>query len=550
MQANASLIVQAFAQHLHMAGCRRAYGLAGEDHVELMAALDAIGVRYVRAYNESAAVLMAAADAQASGSFGVAIVSMSAGMSNAINGLTHAYMEQVPVLVVSGQQPAAERPFIVRQGFDVEALAKPVTKWQTKVATGTDVGRLLAKAVFVATERPCGPVYVELPADVGLTEARTDARWQPRLHQQAALSPHALPRRLDDAEFAHLDDVMASALRPLLIVGGRSHLDLAVPVADLARGRRMPVLVTPNQKGVVPPGSPYYTGVFLNGSPERQLLDQADRVLAVDLEAFDIYSRAIEGDGQIVSLSSTPIAETFIAFSEEFVGDPVDTLRRLSQSAAGARSEWTDADVRQYREGLRADLAKLDRVPGALSTTDAATVLANTIPADATVVADAGFSKPILVHLWEPSRPSSFYASNAFGTMGHALPTAIALKLHDPSRPTVAVMGDGSLLMRAGELQTAVDAGVDPVVVVFLDRSFTQIAVKQERRGLSHLGVDLPVLSAEAFGDAFGCTGADVHGADDLADELTAALCRRTPSVIGVHVDNSNANAVFGYLRG
>ena len=365
MQANASLIVQAFAQHLHMAGCRRAYGLAGEDHVELMAALDAVGVRYVRAYNESAAVLMAAADAQASGSFGVAIVSMSAGMSNAINGLTHAYMEQVPVLVVSGQQPAAERPFIVRQGFDVEALAKPVTKWQTKVATGTDVGRLLAKAVFVATERPCGPVYVELPADVGLTEARTDARWQPRLHQQAALSPHALPRRLDDAEFAHLDDVMASALRPLLIVGGHSRLDLAVPVADLARGHRMPVLVTPNQKGVVPPGSPYYTGVFLNGSPERQLLDQADRVLAVDLEAFNIYSRAIEGDGQIVSLSSTPIAETFIAFSEEFVGDPVDTLRRLSQSAAGARSEWTDADVRQYREGLRADLAKLDRVPGA-----------------------------------------------------------------------------------------------------------------------------------------------------------------------------------------
>jgi acetolactate synthase-1/2/3 large subunit len=86
-------VVESFAENLAIAGCERAYGLAGEDHVELMDALDGVGIRYVRAYNESSAVLMAAADAQVTGKVGVALVSMSAGMSNAVNGLTHALME-------------------------------------------------------------------------------------------------------------------------------------------------------------------------------------------------------------------------------------------------------------------------------------------------------------------------------------------------------------------------------------------------------------------------------------------------------------------------
>lgn len=103
---------------------------------------------------ESSAVLMASGEAQAANGYGVAIVSMSAGMSNAMNRLTHAFMEHVPLLVISGQHPAERRPFIVGQGFDVAALARPVTKWQVQVAPGTDVAQLIAKALFIANEAP------------------------------------------------------------------------------------------------------------------------------------------------------------------------------------------------------------------------------------------------------------------------------------------------------------------------------------------------------------------------------------------------------------
>jgi acetolactate synthase-1/2/3 large subunit len=515
-----------------------------------MAALDLAGIRYVRAYNESSAVLMAAGEAQASGGYGVAIVSMSAGMSNAVNGLTHALMEQVPLLVISGEQPAARRPFIIRQGFEVASLARSVTKWQVQVSPGMDVGQLLAKALYIASERPKGPVYVELPAEVGRGQASTDPRWAARVRTQASAVPHARPPGLTETEIRELRDAASSAKRPLIIVGGRQHLDLAGPLDKLSRSLRAPVLVTPNQKGCVAPLAEYSAGVFLNSNPDRHLLERSDLVLAVNLEAFDIYSGPLNVDAQIISLSSAPIAETFIPFAAEYVADPVDSIARLVASGRPGASEWTAGDVRHYREQLAADLTKLDHVPGALTTSDVVGVLGERVPADANVVADAGFAKPIVVHLWPSTRPGSFFASNAFGTMGHALPTAIALKLADPSRPTLALMGDGSLLMRAGELQAAADAGASLVAVVFLDRSFTQIAVKQQRRGLAPVGVDLPKLSAASVGAAFGWHGADVQTDAELSDAVAAALQRNQPTLIGAHIDNTNASEVFGYLRG
>jgi thiamine pyrophosphate-dependent acetolactate synthase large subunit-like protein len=168
------------------------------------------------------------------------------------------------MLVISGRQPAASRPFTIRQGFDVEALARPVTKWQVHAAPGVDAGRLLAKAVFIATEEPAGPVYVELPADVGRTPASIDPRWQSRLRAGAPRQLHAAPRLLDQNEIARIDEILRAAERPLLIAGGRRRLD-GEALAKLADARRMPALVTPNQKGVLPTGSDFGAGVFTNG---------------------------------------------------------------------------------------------------------------------------------------------------------------------------------------------------------------------------------------------------------------------------------------------
>lgn len=495
---------------------------------------------------------MASAEAQATGVADVAIVSMSTGMSNAMNGLAHAFMEQVPLIVISGQLAGAERPFIVRQGFDVESLARPVTKWQIRTASGTDMAQLVAKALYIAHEVPKGPVYLEVPAEVGRSEAKSDGkRWHSRIDVDKSSSPHSRPRHLGQSEIDYLRHRVGAARRPVIIVGGRQHLGLGKLLDAFSSKFRAPTFVTSNQKGVMDPLADYFAGVFLNSNPKLRLLDQSDFVLAINLEAFDIYSRRWNLDAEVVSISVGPIADTFIPFVQEFVCDPVQAMAALLEDVGlTGKSEWTANDVQAYRDDLVSSLTELDHDAYALTITEVVRVLNTVIPTDANLVVDAGFSKPIIAHLWPTCRPNSFFASNAFGTMGHALPTAIALELADPERLTVAIMGDGSLLMRAGELQTAVDARVHPIVVALLDQSFTQIAVKQERRGLEPIGVHLPVMSGAAIGAAFGCNGVDVETAKALGEALAAALRSDLPSLIGVHISNARANDVFGYLRG
>src|SRR5262245_48398792 len=103
-------------------GVHRVYGLPGEDHMTLLHALHAAGIDYCAAFNESSAALMAATDAQLTGQPGVVVLSLAPGISNAMNGLLHAFMDRVPLVVISGQHPAASQALVVRQACDLERL--------------------------------------------------------------------------------------------------------------------------------------------------------------------------------------------------------------------------------------------------------------------------------------------------------------------------------------------------------------------------------------------------------------------------------------------
>src|SRR5580692_8819922 len=128
-------------------GIRRVYGLPGEDHMALLDSFSAAGLDYRTAFNESAAVIMAATEAQLTGLPGVAILSLAPGVSNGVNGLLNTYLDEVPLLLISGQHPADRLPFVVRQGFNIERLVAPCTKWQGKITASMDVPSAVGKAV-------------------------------------------------------------------------------------------------------------------------------------------------------------------------------------------------------------------------------------------------------------------------------------------------------------------------------------------------------------------------------------------------------------------
>lgn len=518
----------------------------------LLDELAKVGIEYHTAFNESSAVIMAATDALLTGRPGVAILSLAPGVSNGMNGILHAYMEGAPVVVVSGQHAANKLPFVVRQGFDVEQMVRPATKWTTRVPANADPAALICKAVDVAMADRPGPVYVELSDEVAMSSAPDSAGGSAVALLKQELSDREAGARstlvAPAAQIEGLAERLRSAERPALVVGGREEVSTQA-ISAFAETCRVPVFTTSGQKGALSSSNPYFAGTLLNGNLEARLLGEADLIITVNFEAYDVYNRPWAYSCPTVAVTSRPLLEWFQPFDLRVMCDPATCLEELTARVAGdGASQFTRDDVRTYRDGVRDTLLVGGEDTGVSVARAVETVLQH-CDDNTVVAADAGFSKPLVALLSDTAQRGNFLASNALSTMGFAVPAAIAAS-HATHKRVLAFMGDGSLLMRATELAAASAAPVAPVFVVIVDRSLSQIEIKQKRRELTTVGVELPEISCESLAAALGIRGVDVDTADGIDKALTDAWQGDSPMLIGIRVDVSASQQTYDALRG
>ncbi len=561
------IIAQQVAEALVGLGIRRVYGLPGEDHMTLLDSLARAGLDYCTAFNESSAVIMAATDAQLTGLPGVAVLSLAPGVSNGMNGLLNTYLEEVPLLLISGQHAGAQLPFVVRQGFNIEQLVASCTKWRARITADMDVPSVIGKAVNEAMSGRPGPVYLELPDGVAGAESRSTeaaaARAAGRLRSRWAASASAGTRIVADAadvadaanpgdaaDVAAVDGLaarLAGARRPALVIGGRRSRMRRSTIEAFATAYRIPVFTTSRQKGLLDSGFPFFVGTFLNGRLERRLLDQSDLVIMVDPESSDFYNRAWCFAADAIALTDSSFSEWLNPFAEQLVADPDVLLRQLTARPSPLASQWSAADVTGYRAALRASLLPADET--GFSVAHAVAAALDAWPRDGYLIADAGFSKPLVAMLSDPAVPGHFLASNALSTMGYSIPAAVSAR-RAGAGPVLAFLGDGSLLMRATELMVPAAVPVPSVFVAIMDRSLTQIEVKQERRGLAPVGAALPPVRCGPLADALGIDGLDVYNADDLRAAASKELQGDRVVLIGAHVNPAPSRRLFDLLRG
>jgi hypothetical protein len=153
------------------------------------------------------------------------------------------------------------------------------------------------------------------------------------------------------------------------------------------------------------------------------------------------------------------------------------------------------------------------------------------------------------VQKWESYGPREFLTSNGLGSMGYAVPGALAARMAYPDRPVVAFTGDGGFLMTVAELQTAQREDLPIIVLVFDDREIGLIRVKQEIKGIAAHGVQLGGIDWEKLAQSFGADGVTVETEQALANALQAALQSQRTTVIGVRIDASGYVAQFNALR-
>ena len=536
---------------LGRAGTRVLFGIpGGGPNLDVVGAAAAAGLRFVLTHTETAAAIMAATYADLTDVPGAVLVTRGPGLASAVNGIAHAALDRLAVIVIADTVRSAEADRISHQRLDQAALGRAVAKAVVAVG-GSRAGDAAAEAVRLALARPAGPVVAlmdDSSAGPAIGTAGT-VRPDSSAGQQAGTPAER------GGDLAVLARALRVARRPVILLGHEAIAHTAVIRAAL-RGSGIPVLHTYRARGIMPDSEPEAAGLVTGGTMEWPLLGAADLILGLGIDEAEMIPAPWDYQGLTMLVTGNPRRPgpgTYFTGASELTGTLPAAIDLLA--AASQRHDWPPAAGRAARAATKQRLADAagasDAPPGLLTPQQvAATVRAHT-PQDCVATVDAGAHMLAVMPLWEVTQPRRLLISSGLATMGFALPAAVAAALCHPGPPVVVFTGDGGLAMALAEIETAVRLGLRIVVVVFNDAALSLIKIKQRpvgQGGGEAVGYG-PVSYARAA-EAMGAAAVVVRAEAELAQALAAALRRDGPTVIDALVDPAGYPVIMELSRG
>ena len=473
--SGAEIVVRA----LEDAGVPFAFGIPGAQNLELY---DVLGrsakIRPILVTDEQCASFMADGAWRASGRLCCVNLVPGAGLTHALSGIAEAFMDGVPLLVLSsGVRSDIGKAFQLHD-IDQLGLARPVTKGQFHVTDGSQLYSTVRQACHLARTPPFGPVIVEIPANLFLFrhEAAIDDWREP-----ATALPRPSSQQLDQALA-----MIAASKRPLLYLGVGS-ASAGTSLLQLAERLEAPVATTIQGKGIFPEGHALslWCGFGPMAPPAlRSIADESDLTIAIGCRFAEVGtgSYGLKPSGRLLHVDVDPgvfgrnyAADCTVAAE---AGELVSALLRdLPQRP---RDSGLRAAITAGHEQVRTEWAKTESAE-AVSPPVLLGALQKVFGDRAVFVADSGNGLFEAMECLRLDHPRSFLAPVDFSCMGYAIPAAIGAALAAADRPVIALEGDGALLMTGLELLTARHFGVPIVVVVLRDRQLAQIAQFQEK---------------------------------------------------------------------
>ena len=536
--AGAAAIVTALAD----AGTRVVFGLpGGGPNLDVVGAAAAAGLRFVLARTETAAVIMAATYADLTGLPGAAVVTRGPGLASAVNGIAHAALDRLPVVVIADTVRSADADRISHQRLDQAALGRVVAK--TVVTIGRDRTReAAAAAVRLALMPPAGPV-VALMDDSGVSGPCCAPGPERPGRGRADGSPR---------DVAVLAQALHSSRRPVIMLGTETIAHTAAIRSALA-GRRIPALHTYRARGIVPDSAAEAAGLVTGGTMEWPLLAAADVIVGLGVDEAEMIPAAWDYAAPVLLVAGHPPGRPGSAYfpGATALGIPLPTAIGVLASSHGEH-DWPSGagQIARTQAALRLSEAAPGR-PGFLSPVQVVSVARSHLPRETVVTVDAGAHMLAVMPLWEVTEPRRLLISSGLATMGFALPAAIAAALCAPGRLVVAFTGDGGLGMTLADIETAARLKLRIAVVVFNDGALSLIKIKQRPAGQGGAeAVDFGPVSYARAAQALGAVGVAVSTERELAATLSAASGRDGPTVIDVQVDPAGYAAIIDLSRG
>ncbi|MGN6750225.1 MAG: thiamine pyrophosphate-binding protein [Xanthobacteraceae bacterium] len=547
---------RAFLELLKQEGIEFLFGNPGTTELPLMDALAVENeLRYVLALQEASVIGMADGYAQASGKLAVVNLHVTPGLGNAMGMLYDAQKAGSPILVTAGQH---DQDFNTTEPIlwaDLPPIARPLVKWSAEVHRLADLPRLLHRAAKTALAPPSGPVFLSLPGDILKAEGDVDL-----------LAPTRVAARLrgDPAAVKQAAAILAEAKRPLLVAGdavarSKAHAEL-VELAELIGAPVYSELVPSTAS--FPASHPLFRGAMTRmQGPIRKILEQYDVLFSV---GGDLFTLSLPSD-----IEPMPEGLTLLHLDNDpwelgknyppqvaILGDPKTTLpditeavrKTMSSGARGAARERLDAAKAATIAERDALKAKAREMAGQspVQPLSLLNAIGEILPKDAVVIDETISSGGGIRSLIRSDDPQSFYGLRG-GGIGWGLPAALGVKLALPTRPVLALVGDGSAMYTCQALWTAAHERI-AVVFVILNNSSYRI-LKQRlvaQQGLAaqvdrFVGMELndPAIDYVGLARSLGVAAERASSVHDATDLIAKGLKSDAPLLIDVPVDRN-----------
>jgi len=554
-----------FLRYLAGEGVEYLFGVPGTALVPIYDAINKQdAIKPILTKHEEGAAFMADGYARVSGKIGVCYGTSGPGSTNLVTGVANAYMDEVPLLVLTGQVPTSvygKGTFqdSTKEGVDSVAMFDPLTKFSQMIISKYKMPETLREAIRIATSGKNGPVHLSFPKDV-MTEKLEESLLP---HGSYKVESNYFDRRL----VIDATEKLVEAKKPAMLVGyGVIKSNASMEILELAEMLNIPVATSPKAKGAFPEDHPLSLGVLgFSGSPvaEKYLRSDVDVLLAMGTSFNQVTTSS--WDPQLapsdclihVNIDPAEIGKNYRA-DIALVGDcqavtneiSFRVLAKLQKDDPKKKRPLEDIILFKKRIGPFLEEEKMHSMAVPIKPQALMRELQEVLPQDAIVFVDTGSHMSWAIHYLQFKYPNLIMPFGLL-TMGYATAAAIGGKLAAPDKPVIAIVGDGCFQMNGMEVATAVNHNV-PVVWIVQNNSKLGLVHELQKFSLGEntVSTTFKEINVAKIARGLGAESYRINEPGELSEILPKALNAGVPTVIEVIIDSDEVPPIEGFVKG
>jgi acetolactate synthase-1/2/3 large subunit len=523
------------------------FGFPGGAVIDIYDELDKTDIRHILVRHEQGAVHAADGYARAGNTVGVCLVTSGPGATNTVTGIASAYMDSIPLVILTGQVPTQLIGNDAFQEVDIVGITRPCTKHNYLVPSAEAFPRIIKEAFYLARSGRPGPVLVDIPKDV--TKAVID--YQPI--KDVRLKSYNPTYEPNMKQLKKVVDLIASSQRPVIFAGGGVILSgAAAELTEFARKVRIPVTTSLMGLGTFPGSDPLWLGMLgMHGTYRANMSTGAcDLLISIGVRFDDRVTGktdAFAAQAKIVHIDIDPTSiRKNIPVTIPIVGDCKTSLRHLNQLIEQAdlkeieqkRQRWLD-QIEEWKSTKPLAYKQEDT----LKPQFVVEKLYELTNGEAIITTEVGQNQMWAAQYYHFDQPNHFITSGGLGCMGFGLPAAIGAQAACPNKVVVDIAGDGSIQMNIQEMATAVQSGL-PVKVVILNNAYLGMVRQWQElfygRRYACTGMDCAPDFVK-LAEAYGALGLRATKPQEVETVLKEGLSADGPVIMDFKVDREES---------